>query len=124
MAGEEWLYRNPFPGARRTDDEIAVATCTDRMAAYADGGPGFYGLPEASQDHYLGLRIDGPRGAAMRCEAATRCGAVRRCGRSGRFGRVAEKEGKRYSRWSLGSPIADDGAVAHPSDPRPPGRDG
>jgi predicted dehydrogenase len=55
LAGEQWVYRNPFGPARLTDDEIAVATCLDRMAEYAQGGPGFYGLPEASQDHYLSL---------------------------------------------------------------------
>jgi predicted dehydrogenase len=58
LAGGEWVYRNPYAPGRLTDDEIAVATCLDKMAAYAAGGPGFYGLPEASQDHYLGLLID------------------------------------------------------------------
>ena len=58
LAGGEWVCRNPFAPARLTDDEIAVATCLDKMAAYAEGGPSFYGLPEASQDHYLGLLID------------------------------------------------------------------
>jgi hypothetical protein len=58
VAGGEWVYRNPFAPGRLTDDEIAVATCLDKMAAYAAGGPSFYGLPEASQDHYLGLLID------------------------------------------------------------------
>jgi predicted dehydrogenase len=58
LAGGEWVYRNPFAPGRLTDDEIAVATCLHKMAAYAAGGPSFYGLPEASQDHYLGLLID------------------------------------------------------------------
>ncbi len=58
LAGEEWVYRNPFVPARLTDDEIAVATCLDRMAAYVAGGPDFYSLAEASQDHYLSLLID------------------------------------------------------------------
>jgi hypothetical protein len=58
LAGGEWVYRNPFVPARLTDDEIAIATCLDKMAAYAEGGPSFYGLSEASQDHYLGLLID------------------------------------------------------------------
>jgi len=57
LAGEEWVYWNPFVPARLTDDEIAVATCLDRMARYVRGGPSFYGLPEASQDHYLNLMI-------------------------------------------------------------------
>ena len=57
IAGEEWIYRSPFIPARLTDDEIAVATCLDRMVKYTRGGPSFYGLPEASQDHYLNLLI-------------------------------------------------------------------
>jgi predicted dehydrogenase len=57
LAGGEWVYENPFVPARLTDDEIAVATCLDRMAAYAAGGSGFYDLPQASQDHYLSLLL-------------------------------------------------------------------
>lgn len=53
--GDRWIYRNPFPGARLSDDEIAVATCLERMGRYADGGPPFYGLADASHDHYLSL---------------------------------------------------------------------
>jgi len=55
LADAEWVYRNPFVPSRLTDDEIAVATCLDRMAEYVRGGPSFYGLAEASQDHYLSL---------------------------------------------------------------------
>jgi predicted dehydrogenase len=58
LAGEEWVYQNPLVPARLSDDEIAVAACLDKMAMYARGdGSGFYGLPEASQDHYLSLMI-------------------------------------------------------------------
>jgi len=57
LGGEEWVYRNPFVPARLTDDEIAVATCLDKMAKCVDDGPSFYGLPQASQDHYLNLMI-------------------------------------------------------------------
>jgi predicted dehydrogenase len=53
--GDRWIYRNPFPGARLSDDEIAIATCLERMGRYADGGPPFYGLADASHDHYLSL---------------------------------------------------------------------
>jgi hypothetical protein len=66
--GERWVYRNPFPGARLSDDEIAIATSMEHMGRYAKGGPPFYGLPEASQDHYLSLCLH---------EAATTGGAVR-----------------------------------------------
>ena len=58
LAGDEWVYQNPFVPARLSDDEIAVATCLERMARYAAGGPGFYDLAEASQDHYLALMVD------------------------------------------------------------------
>jgi predicted dehydrogenase len=58
LAGDEWIYQNPFVLARLSDDEIAVATCLDNMARYVNGGPGFYSLAEASQDHYLGLMVD------------------------------------------------------------------
>lgn len=57
LAGDEWVYANPFVPGRLTDDEIAIATCLDKMAAYADGGPSFYSLPEACQDHYLSLML-------------------------------------------------------------------
>ena len=57
-AGERWVYVNPFAPARLYDDEIAIASCLAKMAKYADGGPSFYGLPDASQDHYLGMMIE------------------------------------------------------------------
>jgi predicted dehydrogenase len=56
--GEEWLERNPFPGVRLADDELAVATCLARMAEYVEGGPGLCGLADGVYDHYLGLMID------------------------------------------------------------------
>lgn len=56
--GYQWIYRNRFAPARLMDDEIAVADCLDKMAEYVAGGPSFYGLAEASQDHYLALLID------------------------------------------------------------------
>jgi predicted dehydrogenase len=57
MAGEQWVYQNPFATARLNDDEIAIAVSLARMAEYAAGGPSSYGLREASQDHYLALMI-------------------------------------------------------------------
>lgn len=53
----EWVYRNPFVPARLNDDEIAIATCLERVASYVAGGPDFYSLEEAAQDHYLSLLI-------------------------------------------------------------------
>ena len=57
-AGQEWVYVNPFAPARLYDDELAIATCLAKMADYAAGGAGFYGLPDASHDHYLGMMIE------------------------------------------------------------------
>ena len=53
--GAEWIYTNPFSPASLTDDEIAVATCLEKMADYVATGASFYSLAEASQDHYLSL---------------------------------------------------------------------
>ena len=55
LAGGEWTYVNPFVPGRLCDDEIAIASCLEGMAAYIDGGPAFYSLAEACQDTYLGL---------------------------------------------------------------------
>jgi hypothetical protein len=58
IAGDKWVYRNPFIPARLFDDEIAIASCLKKMAEYIAGGPSFYSLPEASQDHYLGMMME------------------------------------------------------------------
>jgi hypothetical protein len=55
IAGDEWVYRNPFLPARLNDDELAIAECLVRMSDHVGGGPEFYSLAEASQDHYLHL---------------------------------------------------------------------
>jgi hypothetical protein len=57
LLGEEAVYKNPFIPGRLTDDEIAIATLLVKMDLYAKGGPSFYSLAEASQDHYLALTI-------------------------------------------------------------------
>ncbi|MGW8482047.1 Gfo/Idh/MocA family protein [Microbacterium sp. NPDC055903] len=57
IAGERWVYRNRFAPAGFIDDEIAVADCLVKMSDYARGGDAFYGLAEASQDHYLGMLV-------------------------------------------------------------------
>ncbi len=58
LAGNEWIYKNPFVPARLSDDEIAIASCMVGMDQYIDGGPDMYSLAEAAQDHYLGLMIE------------------------------------------------------------------
>jgi predicted dehydrogenase len=58
QGGNEWIYQNPFVPGRLSDDEIAIASCLDHMARYVEGGSEFYGLAEASQDHYLSMMIN------------------------------------------------------------------
>ncbi|MEF2966835.1 Gfo/Idh/MocA family oxidoreductase [Paenibacillus sp. M1] len=55
LAGSDWVYRNPFPYARLSDEEIAMAACLRSMGSYVEGGSSFYSLAEASQDQYLSL---------------------------------------------------------------------
>lgn len=58
MLGEEFVYKNPFSNVRLNDDEIAVATCMDRMSEYLATGVDFYSLKEALQDTYIALAMD------------------------------------------------------------------
>jgi predicted dehydrogenase len=56
--GFDVLYRNPFPGARLSDEDIAIASVLDRMARWAkDEADPPYPLAEACQDHLLALAI-------------------------------------------------------------------
>lgn len=57
LAGE-WVYTNPFANARLCDDELAIATCLQKMGEYIDGGESFYSLAEGAYDHYLGNLIN------------------------------------------------------------------
>ena len=58
LAGAEWVYRNPFPGARLSDDEIALATVLTGMRRYVEGGEEVYPLREATRDQTLSLAIE------------------------------------------------------------------
>jgi predicted dehydrogenase len=52
-------YRNPFAGARLSDEDIAIATLLDRTAAWCRGtGEPPYPLAEACQDHLIALAIE------------------------------------------------------------------
>jgi predicted dehydrogenase len=63
------LYRNPYPGARMSDEELAIATCLERTGLWRRGeGPAPYPLADACQDHLLALGI---HGAAERGEPVT-----------------------------------------------------
>jgi predicted dehydrogenase len=57
--GDRVVFRNPFPGHRFNDEEIAIATLLRQMGAWAGGnGPAPYPLAEASQDHLISLAIE------------------------------------------------------------------
>jgi predicted dehydrogenase len=57
--GSEVLYRNPYPGRRWMDEEIAVATLLERMGTWVRGeGPEPYPLAEGAQDQRLALAIE------------------------------------------------------------------
>jgi hypothetical protein len=58
LAGSDWVYRNPFPGAPLTDDEIAVAVALAGMGETVRSGKPVYSFAEAAQDQYLSLCID------------------------------------------------------------------
>jgi predicted dehydrogenase len=57
--GAEVLFRNPFPGARLNDEEIAISTLLSRMAAWVRGaGPPPYPLIDGAQDHLIALAVE------------------------------------------------------------------
>lgn len=52
------VYRNPFQGARLSEDDIGVATLLERTGAWArDEGPEPYPLAEGLQDHLISVAI-------------------------------------------------------------------
>ncbi len=57
LLGDEWVYRNPFPTTRWSDDEIAVATVLDHMATYVETGAAFYPLADGVQDARVAAAI-------------------------------------------------------------------
>ena len=57
--GSDVLYRNPYPGRRWMDEEIAMATLLERTADWVRGeGPEPYSLAEGSQDQQIALAIE------------------------------------------------------------------
>ncbi|MGP3918826.1 Gfo/Idh/MocA family protein [Nonomuraea sp. 10N515B] len=53
------IYRNPFTGAARSDDDIAVADILERAGAWArQEGPPPYPLAQACQDHLISVAIE------------------------------------------------------------------
>ncbi|MBO1751497.1 Gfo/Idh/MocA family oxidoreductase [Actinotalea sp. BY-33] len=60
------VYRNPFVGARLSDDDIAVATLLDRTGAWVRGqGEPPYPLAEGSQDHLISLAVEEAAGTGQ-----------------------------------------------------------
>ncbi len=57
--GDRVLHRNPYPGRRWSDEEIAIATLLDATAAWRRGdGPAPYPLAEGAHDHLVALAIE------------------------------------------------------------------
>lgn len=57
--GDRVLFRNPYQGRRWNDEEIAIATLLDAMAAWVRGeGPPPYPLAEGAQDHLIALAVE------------------------------------------------------------------
>ncbi|MEV6635805.1 gfo/Idh/MocA family oxidoreductase [Actinoplanes sp. NPDC051470] len=57
--GDRVLFRNPFPGPRFNDEEIAIATLLTRMADWVRGeGSPPYPLASGLQDHLLALAAE------------------------------------------------------------------
>jgi predicted dehydrogenase len=53
------LYRNPFRGARFSEDDLAVAALLERTGAWArDEGPAPYPLAHGIQDHLISVAIE------------------------------------------------------------------
>ena len=65
------LWRNPFFGARYSEDDLGVALLLEQVGAWARGeGPEPYPLAEGLQDHRLSLAI----GAALESGDAVQTG--------------------------------------------------
>lgn len=58
LAGTHSLYETPFPLARLSDEEIAIATALRDMKTYLETGKSFYSLDEARQDCRLSFLFD------------------------------------------------------------------
>ena len=64
--GDAVLFRNPYPGRRLNDEEIAISTLLAAMAAWVRGdGPPPYPLADGMHDHQVALAI----GAAADADA-------------------------------------------------------
>lgn len=81
------LYRNPYPGARLSDEEIAIATSLEMTGRWRRGeGPAPYPLAQACQDHLLSLAV---HEAAERGAPVTTCLEPWGAGPAAKAGRAA-----------------------------------
>jgi hypothetical protein len=72
------VYRNPFPGARFSEDDLAVADILERTGAWARGeAPEPYPLAEALQDHLLSVAIQDAAAGGQEVRTATEAWARR-----------------------------------------------
>ena len=58
LLGDRWVYRNPFEGARLSDDEIAVATVLAGMADHVTGSAPVYSLADAAHDTLIAIAMN------------------------------------------------------------------
>jgi predicted dehydrogenase len=57
--GDEVLFRNPYLGRRWNDEEIAIATLLEAMAAWVrDEAPPPYPLADGAHDHLIALAVE------------------------------------------------------------------
>ncbi len=57
--GDRVLFRNPYPGQRWMDEEIAIATLLEQTADWVRGtGPAPHPLAEGVHDHRVALAVD------------------------------------------------------------------
>lgn len=69
QAGDSWVYTNPYAAGRLSDDEIAIASCLQKMHEYVQGGQAFYSLAEACQDFYLADLMTAAAQSGLPCQS-------------------------------------------------------
>lgn len=72
--GGATVYRNPYAPARLSDDEIAVATCLDRMVDYVRSGIESCAVHEAANDRHLEMMLEQAVAKGERVEVEPRYG--------------------------------------------------
>jgi predicted dehydrogenase len=58
MGGGKWLFRNPYPTAHFSDEDIAITTMLEKMVRYIREGIVFSSIADACQDQYLWMMIE------------------------------------------------------------------